>query len=69
MRVRAKEAGYAGTIGADGVPDYALRAAGDVFEIDDEIAKAGLARAGGTWFEPLDEPKAKGKTNKDDPLV
>lgn len=67
MRVRALEAGYAGKIGADGVPDYALRAAGEVFEIDDEIAKVGLARKGGTWFEPVEEPK--GKAKKEDPLV
>lgn len=66
MRVRALEPGYAGTI-RDGVPDYALRAAGEVFEIDDAIAKVGLSKPGGTWFEVVEEPKAR--TKKDDPLV
>jgi hypothetical protein len=53
MLVRALQEGYAGKGG------HALRQPGDVFEIEDEIAKVSLAKPGGTWFEPVEEPKAR----------
>lgn len=61
MLVRAIEMGYAGKDG------HAIRHPGDVFEIEDEIAKVSLAKKGGTWFEPVesDKPKRPGKAEVD----
>lgn len=55
MKVRATALGYAGKDG------HALRQPGDVFEIDDAQAKQSLSRPGGTWFEPVEEPKKEEK--------
>lgn len=60
MRVRAIAHGYAGKDG------HAFRNPGDEFEIDDEQAKVSLAKPGGTWFEPVKEPK---RGRQDDALA
>lgn len=53
MLVRAIEMGYAGKDG------HALQQPGDVFEIEDELAKVALARPQGTWFVPVEAEKGK----------
>jgi len=62
MLVRAIAQGYAGKGG------HALRQPGDVFEIEDDLAKIGLSRPGGTWFEPVESEKP-GRKPKDDALA
>ncbi|SPA25878.1 conserved hypothetical protein [Cupriavidus taiwanensis] len=51
MLVRAIQQGYAGKGG------HQLREPGDVFEIEDEVAKVSLAKPGGTWFEAVEADK------------
>ena len=59
MRVIATATGYGGKDG------HQLREPGDVFEIEDEVAKVSLARSGGTWFKPVeDEKPGRGQGNK-----
>jgi len=52
MQVRALQLGYGGLAG-----QHALRQPGEVFEMDDAIAKVSLARKEGTWFEQVDGKK------------
>lgn len=65
MLVRAIQQGYAGKGG------HQLREPGDVFEIEDEVAKVSLAKPGGTWFEPVeaDKPQRPGGKSKADDLA
>lgn len=65
MRVIAIATGYGGLGG------HQLREPGDVFEIEDEIAKVSLARPGGTWFKPFkdDKPTQGSRQQKADDLA
>lgn len=54
MQVRAIALGYGGPTNG-----HALRQPGEVFEMDDEIAKKSLARKEGTWFEAVDGKKSR----------
>ena len=63
MQVRATALGYGGRTG-----DHALRQIGEVFEMDDAVAKTALARQGGTWFEAVEAEKPR-RSAKDDALA
>lgn len=64
MQVRAIALGYGGRAG-----DHALRQIGEVFEMDDAVAKVALARPGGTWFEPVEIDRPARRAAKDDALA
>ena len=57
MLVRAIKQGYAGKNG------HLFREPGDVFEIEDDVAKVSLAR-GDTWFEPVNDGKPAKPENR-----
>lgn len=59
MLVRALKQGYAGKDG------HQWREPGDVFEMEDDVAKKSLDR-GDTWFEPVKDEKSKPRAKAED---